>query len=38
LQFQPESVLLHFEHGKIVLPHQIDDGFYIFEVHGVRDD
>ena len=38
LQFQPEPVFLHLEHGKIVLPHQIDDGFDIFEFHGARDD
>ena len=36
LQFQAEPVLLHFEHGKIVFPHQIDDGFDVFEFHGLR--
>jgi hypothetical protein len=34
LQFQAEPVLFHFEHGKIVFPHQIDDCFNVFEFHG----
>jgi hypothetical protein len=34
LQFQSKTILLHFEDRQVVLLHQIDDGFDVFEFQG----